>query len=144
MRLKIFIVIFLPFYRALQWTIHESKALDSTPGFYTTISTSSTLEDAKNECLNNPECDGIVKDNSVYQLRKGKILTPWQTSTTYMKSFIQWTEHTGKVLSGSSLGSFDTLDAAKNKCIDRLNNSFWSLYVGFPRAQEKFSNFFYG
>ena len=134
MRLKIFIVTFLPFYRALQWTIHEGKALDDTPGWYTVISTFSTLEDAKNECLTNPECVGITKDhNSGYELRKGTVLSPWQTSTTYMKSFIQWIEHTGKIMSGSQLDSFGTLDEAKNKCIDRLNNSkYFLVFVTFP------------
>ena len=133
MRLTILIVIFLPFYRALQWTIHEGKALDHTPGSSTVISAFSTLEDAKNECLTNPECGGITKVDSRYELRKGSVLTSWQTSTTYMKSFIQWIEHTGKIIGGSSLGSFGTLDEAKNKCIDRLNNSkYFLVFVTFP------------
>ena len=125
MRFKIFIVTFLPFSLALQWTFHEDKALDVTPGSSTTISTFSTLEEAKNECLDNPECGGITHHQGNYQLRKGTVLTSWATSTTYMKSFVQWIEHPGKVLSGSSLGSFDDLVQAKNKCIDRLNNSFF-------------------
>ena len=132
MRFKIFIVIFLPFYQALQWTIHGDKALDVTPGSSTTISTFSTLEEAKNECLNNPECGGITTNNGNYELRKGTVLTSWATSTTYMKSFVQWTEHPGKVLTGgSTLGSFDDVVQAKNKCIDRLNNSFFPC-VSFP------------
>ena len=128
MRFKIFIVIFLPFYQALQWTFHGDKALDVTPGSSTTISTFSTLEEAKNECLNHPECGGITTNNGDYELRKGTVLISWTTSTTYMKSFIQWIEHPGKVLSGSSLGSFNDLVQAKNKCIDRLNNSLFSEY----------------
>ena len=128
MRLKILIVIFLPFYWALQWTIHEGKALDDTPGWWTVISRFSTLEDAKNECLTNPECVGITKNQLGYELRKGSVLSSRQTSTTYMKSFIQWIEHTGKIMSGSGMDSFGTLDEAKNKCIDRLNNSNYFIF----------------
>ena len=131
MRFKIFIVTFLPFYRALQWTVHGDMALDVTSGSSTTISTFSTLEEAKNECLDNPECGGITHHQGNYQLRKGTVLTSWTSSTTYMKSFIHWIEHPGKVLSGSSLGSFDDLAQAKNKCIDRLNNSFFRVRL-FP------------
>ena len=130
MRFKIFIVTFLPFYQALQWTSHGGKALDVTPGSSTTISTFSTLEEAKNECLDNPECGGITHHQGNYQLRKGTVLISWGGSTTYMKSFIQWIEHPGKVLSSGGLpglGSFDDLVQAKNKCIDRLNNSFFRV-----------------
>lgn len=133
MRLKILIVIFLPFYWALQWTIHEGKALDDTPGWWTVISRFSTLEDAKNECLTNPECVGITKNQLGYELRKGSVLSSRQTSTTYMKSFIQWIEHTGKIISGSGLDSFGTLDEAKNKCIDRLNNSNYFIFSRLMR-----------
>ena len=41
-----------------------------------------------------------------------------------MKSFIQWSsEYTGMVIDGPGIGSFDTLEEAKNKCVDRLKNT---------------------
>ena len=84
-----------------------------------------TLEDAKNECLENPECTGITKDaSSDYQLKNGTFLVSNPGVTTYMKSLIQWSsEYTGKILGGDNLGSFDTLEEAKNKCIVRLNRT---------------------
>lgn len=51
-----------------------------------------------------------------------------------MKSLIQWSsEYTGKILGGDNLGSFDTLEEAKNKCIVRLNstnNTDFSYLIG--------------
>ena len=41
-----------------------------------------------------------------------------------MKSFIQWSsKYTGMIIDGVGIGSFDTLEEAKNKCIDRLKNT---------------------
>ena len=38
-----------------------------------------------------------------------------------MKSFIQWSsKYSGMIIDGAGIGSFDTLEGAKNKCIDRL------------------------
>ena len=97
------------------------RFLGSSPGS-PKLSDSSTLEDAKNECLENPECTGITKGaSSDYQLKNGTLLVTAPGVTTYMKSLIQWSsEYTGKILGGDNLGSFDTLEEAKNKCIVRL------------------------
>ena len=58
---------------------------------------------------------------SDYQLKNGTLLVSSPGATTYMKSFIQWSsKYTGMIIDGAGIGSFDTLEGAKNKCIDRL------------------------
>ena len=115
-------VAILPFCSGLQWTIHEGKALDLSPGagiytdqnysvhlncpvilsvdpwpgVHSIISNHATLEDAKTECLENPECDGITKIGSEYTTRKGTVLVPYD-ATSYMKSLVHWSdEYTGQ------------------------------------------------
>ena len=46
-----------------QMKLKKNVFLDSSSGS-PTLSDSSSLEDAKNECLENPECTGITKDAS--------------------------------------------------------------------------------
>ena len=61
---------------------------------------------------------------SDYQLKNGTLLVSSPGTTTYMKSFIQWSsKYTGMVIDGAGIGSFDTLEKANNKCIDRLKNT---------------------
>ena len=72
-------------------------SVDPWPGVASIISNHATLEDAKTECLENPECDGITKIGSDYTVRRGAVLFSYGPSTSYMKSLVHWSdEYTGQ------------------------------------------------
>ena len=79
----------------LNWLVKWS--VDPWPGVASIISNHATLEDAKTECLENPECDGITKIGSDYTVRKGTVLFSYTGATSYMKSLVHWSdEYTGQ------------------------------------------------
>ena len=94
MRFKIWVFTFPVFSEAIQWTVHESMYV---PAAMSTLYSFSTLEEAKAKCLELDECDAVTKSKSgSYTLRKGTLMTSPSSSlpeTTWMKSFIQWSEH---------------------------------------------------
>ena len=96
MRLKIWVCTFPVFSEAIQWTVHENMYLEHSTS---TSYSYSTLEEAQAKCAEIDECDGITNYKwTGYRLRYGALLASPQSSWpeyTWMKSFIQWSEHVG-------------------------------------------------
>ena len=94
MRLKIWVCTFPVFSEAIQWTVHENMYLEHSTS---TSYSYSTLEEAQAKCAEIDECDGITNYKwTGYRLRYGALLASPQSSWpeyTWMKSFIQWSEH---------------------------------------------------
>lgn len=87
MRFKICVFSFAVLCDAIEWIEHENKA------FTGTISSFSTLDEAKENCLQMPECGGVTKNSLTdYELRKVSelkdITGSYKPGTTWAKSLI--------------------------------------------------------